>query len=132
MTKKSRFELGHLEKTRRSIYVFLRDQLEHKLISIALESPYRLCRVKDMPYPYVEPGDLKPKKKEFTKDSFVAQPFFIVFCEDAIDEVHQKYIRFSESNRVKKTTSSSYRTSGSSAPSTRRPGSSSAIRSSSS
>ena len=62
MTKKSRFELGHLEKTRRSIYVFLRDQLEHKLISIALESPYRLCRVKDMPYPYVEPGDLQRRR----------------------------------------------------------------------
>jgi hypothetical protein len=102
MDKKSRFELGRLEKIRRSIYVYLRDQLEYKLISIGLEGPYRLCRVRDMPYPYVEPGELRPKKKEFTKDSFVAQPYFIIFCEDAIDEIHQKYIRFSDSNRVRK------------------------------
>ncbi|HOS97929.1 MAG TPA: hypothetical protein PLR71_07200 [Deltaproteobacteria bacterium] len=102
MEKRSRFELGHLEKIRRSIYVYLRDQLEHRLILTALESPYRLCRVRDMPYPYVDPGDLKPKKKEFTKDSFVAQPFFIIFSEDAIGEVHQKYLRFSDSNKVRK------------------------------
>ena len=102
MDKKARFELGHIEKIRRSIYVYLRDQLERRLISIALETPYRLCRVKDMPYPYVEAGDLKPKKKEFMKDSFVSEPFIIIFCEDSIDEVHQKYIRFSESNRVRK------------------------------
>jgi len=102
MDKKSRFELGRIEKIRRSIYVFLRDQIERRLISLALETPYRLCRVKEMPYPYVEPGDLKPKKKEFLKDSFIAQPFFIIFCEDTIDEVHQKYIRFSESNKVRK------------------------------
>ena len=102
MDKKKRFELGYIEKIRRSIYVYLRDQLERRLISIALETPYRLCRVKDMPYPYVEAGDLKPKKKEFMKDSFVSEPFIIIFCEDSIDEVHQKYIRFSESNRVRK------------------------------
>jgi hypothetical protein len=103
MVKKSRFELSHTEKIRRSIYLFLRDQLEHRLVFIALENPYRLSRVKGMPYPYVEPGDLRPKKKEeFMKDSFVAQPFFIIFCEGTIDESHQKYIRFSEANRVKK------------------------------
>jgi len=102
MVKRSRFELGHIEKIRRSIYLFLRDQLEHRLVFTALEGPYRLSRVKGMPYPYVEPGDLRPKKKEFMKDSFVAQPFFIIFCEDTIDESHQKYIRFSDSNRVKK------------------------------
>ncbi|HPC47246.1 MAG TPA: hypothetical protein PLW83_04315 [Deltaproteobacteria bacterium] len=102
MVRRSRFELGHNEKIRRSIYLFLRDQLEHRLVSLALEEPYRLCKVKQVPYPYVEPADLRPKKKEFTKDFFVSQPFFIIFCEDVVDEAHQKYIRFSESNRVKK------------------------------
>ncbi len=104
MEKKSRFELGHIEKIRRSIYVYLRDELEHRLKSIALETPYHLCREKELSYPYVEPGELRPKKKEFLKESSVSQPFFIIFCEDTIDEAHQKYIRFSESNRVRKDT----------------------------
>ncbi|HHO76685.1 MAG TPA: hypothetical protein ENN05_09695 [Deltaproteobacteria bacterium] len=104
MEKKSRFELGHTEKIRRSIYVFLRDELERRLKSIALEEPYRACQEKNIPYPYVDSSELRPKKKEFSKESDEARPFFILFCEDTIDDIHQKYIRFSDSNRVRKDT----------------------------
>lgn len=104
MEKKSRFELGHTEKIRRSIYVFLRDELELKLKAIALEEPYRNCQEKNVPYLYVDSGELRPKKKEFSKESSLARPFFIVFCEDTIDDAHQKYIRFSDTNRVRKDT----------------------------
>lgn len=104
MEKKSRFELGHVEKIRRSIYVHLRDELERRLRSIALETPYRVCLENNVPYPYVEPAELRPKKKEFLKESEVSRPFIVIFCEDTIDDAHQKYIRFSESNRVKKDT----------------------------
>jgi hypothetical protein len=102
MEKKSRFELGHIEKIRRSIYVHLRDELERRILSIGLEAPYHLCLKENAPYPYVEPGDLRPKKKEFLKETSVARPFIIIFCEDTIDEAHQKYIRFSDANRVRK------------------------------
>ena len=102
MEKKSRFELGHTEKIRRSIYVFLRDELELKLKTIAMEGPYRRCQEKGIPYPYVDPSDLRPKKKEFSKENSLARPFFIIFCEDTIDASHQKYIRFSDTNRVRK------------------------------
>jgi len=101
---KSRFELGHTEKIRRSIYVFLRDELERRLKSIALEEPYLRCQEKKIPYPYVDSSEMRPKKKEFSKESSLARPFFIIFCEDTIDEIHQKYIRFSNSNRVRKDT----------------------------
>ncbi|MBN2297418.1 MAG: hypothetical protein JXM72_02430 [Deltaproteobacteria bacterium] len=104
MEKKSRFELGHTEKIRRSIYVFLRDELERRMKSIALEEQYRLCQEKKIPYPYVDSSELRPKKKEFSMESTEARPFFIIFCEDTIDEMHQKYIRFSDSNRVRKDT----------------------------
>ena len=104
MEKKSRFELGHTEKIRRSIYVFLRDELERRLKSIALEEPYLKCKEKKIPYPYVDSSEMRPKKKEFSKESTQARPFFIIFCEDTIDEIHQKYIRFSNSNRVRKDT----------------------------
>ncbi|HQG31645.1 MAG TPA: hypothetical protein PLA83_06935 [Deltaproteobacteria bacterium] len=104
MEKKSRFELGHTEKIRRSIYVFLRDELELKLKNIALEEPYRICMEKGIPYPYVDSSELRPKKKEFSKESSVARPFSIIFCEDTIDDSHQRYIRFSEFNRVRKDT----------------------------
>jgi hypothetical protein len=104
MEKKSRFELGHTEKIRRSIYVFLRDELERRLKAIALEEQYRRCKEKKVPYPYVDSSEMRPKKKEFSKESSEARPFFIIFCEDTIDEIHQKYIRFSDSNRVRKDT----------------------------
>ncbi len=104
MEKKSRFELGHTEKIRRSIYVFLRDELELKLKNMALEEPYRVCMEKGIPYPYVDSSDLRPKKKEFSKESSLARPFSIIFCEETIDDAHQKYIRFSEFNRVRKDT----------------------------
>ncbi|MBN1635486.1 MAG: hypothetical protein JW920_03170 [Deltaproteobacteria bacterium] len=102
--KNSRFELSHTDKVRRSIYVFLRDELERRLITIGLEEPYRTCLGKDICYPYVDPSEMKPKKKEFSKESLVAKPFFVIFTEDTIEEVHQKYIRFSESNKVRKDT----------------------------
>jgi hypothetical protein len=105
MEKRSRFELSHREKIRRSIYVHLRDELERRMLSIALETPYRLCREKKVSYPYVDSGELRPKKKkEFLRESSVARPFIIIFCEDSVDEIHQKYIRFSDSNRVRKDT----------------------------
>lgn len=104
MQKRSRFELGHTEKIRRSIYVFLRDELERKLKYIALENPYTTSQEKKIPYPFVDSSELRPKKKEFSKESPVAQPFFMIFCEDTIEEIHQKYIRFSEDNRIRKET----------------------------
>jgi hypothetical protein len=102
MDKRSRFELSHMEKIRRSIYVHLRDELERRMLSIALETPYRSCMENKVSYPYVDAGELRPKKKkEFLKESAVARPFIIIFCEDSVDAAHQKYIRFSESNRVR-------------------------------
>jgi hypothetical protein len=69
-----------------------------------MEEPYRKCQELGIPYPYVDSSDLRPKKKEFSKESSVARPFCIIFCEDTIDEAHQKFIRFSDSNRVRKDT----------------------------
>ncbi len=102
MQKNSRFELSHNDKIRRSIYVFLRDELERKLQSIALEEPYRDCQEKGVPYPYVDSSEMRPRKKEFAKESAESRPFFIIFCEDYIDPGHQKYIRFADSNKVRK------------------------------
>ena len=102
MQKNSRFELSHNDKIRRSIYVFLRDELERKLQSIALEEPYRDCQEKGVPYPYVDSSEMRPRKKEFAKESAESRPFFIIFCEDYIDPGHQKYIRFADSNKGRK------------------------------
>jgi len=103
--KKSRFELSYMETVRRSIYVFLRDELERRLRALALEIPYRTCRDnKCSAYPYVDPSDMKPKKKEFMVESSVIRPFIVVFCEESIDESHMKYIRFNDDNRIRKDT----------------------------
>ncbi|OPZ61034.1 MAG: hypothetical protein BWY87_00082 [Deltaproteobacteria bacterium ADurb.Bin510] len=101
--KNSRFELSHTEKIRRSIYVFLRDELERKLLSIAFLEPYRECHERRVAFPYVDPTELRPRnKREFGKESGEFRPFFLVFCEDHLNEAFQKYVRFNDSNKVKK------------------------------
>jgi hypothetical protein len=102
--KKSRFELSYLEMVRRSFYVFLRDELERRLKIITFEKPYKLCREKNVPYPSVDPSEMRPKKREFSRESSLARPYIVIFCEESIDESHQKYIRFSEDNRIRKDT----------------------------
>lgn len=102
--KKSRFELSYLEMVRRSFYVFLRDELERRLKIITFEKTHRLCKEKGIPYPYVDPSDMRPKKREFSKESAIARPYIILFCEESIGEAHQKYIRFSDDNRIRKDT----------------------------
>ncbi|MCD6569097.1 MAG: hypothetical protein J7L53_00135 [Deltaproteobacteria bacterium] len=100
--RKSRFELSHTEKVRRSIFIFLRDELERRLLSIAFVDTYRACEEKGIPYPFVDQKETRPKPKVFSKESLEFTPFFIIFCEDSIQEEHQKYIRFSDSNKVRK------------------------------
>ena len=65
-------------------------------------SPYQACLEKGLPYPYVDASELRPRKKEFSKESAETRPFFIIFCEDSVDDAHQKFIRFSEANKVRK------------------------------
>jgi len=99
---KSRFELSHTEKVRRSVFVFLRDELERRLLSIAFVDTYKTFKDKGIPYPFVGPKGMRPKPKIFSKESPDFTPFFVIFCEDAIQEEHQKYIRFSDANKVRK------------------------------
>lgn len=101
--KNSRFELSHTEKIRRSIYVFLRDELERKLLTVAFLQPYKACRERGVNFPYVDPAELRPRnKREFGKESGEFRPFFLVFCEDHLTEAFQKYVRFNDSNKVKR------------------------------
>jgi len=100
--KKSRFELSYLEMVRRSFYAFLRDELERRLKVITFDKIYKQCRDKSLTYPYVDPREMRPKKREFAKESSLALPYIIIFCEESISEAHQKYIRFSDDNRVRK------------------------------
>jgi len=101
--KNSRFELSHNEKVRRSIYVFLRDELERKLQTVAFHEPYKTCRERGVTFPYVDPAELRPRnKREFGKEFSEVRPFFLVFCEDHLTEAFQKYVRFNDSNKVRK------------------------------
>lgn len=100
--KKSRFELSYLEMVRRSFYVFLRDELERRLKNITFEKIYKQCKDDNTPYPYVDPREMRPKKREFAKESTLALPYIIIFAEETIDNAYQKYIRFSDNNKVRK------------------------------
>jgi hypothetical protein len=102
--KKSRFELSYLEMIRRSLYAFLRDELERRLKIITFDKIYKQCRDQCIAYPYVDPREMRPKKREFAKESSLTLPYIIIFCEESINAAHQKYIRFSDDNRIRKDT----------------------------
>ena len=61
--KKSRFELSYLEMIRRSLYAFLRDELERRLKIITFDKIYKQCRDQCIAYPYVDPREMRPKKR---------------------------------------------------------------------
>lgn len=98
-----RDELSLSERLRRSYYRLLRDELNQFLLDKALTSSYRNFASRNIPYPFVERRELKPRAR-IPKVEYEAQnSFLVIFLEDSIPPEHKKYIRFFDSNRTTKT-----------------------------
>ncbi len=97
-----RYHLSTRMKLRRSLYEVLRDQLDCKLIKLALVDSYKSFLEDGVEYPFVAKRELKPRARVAEKEFSNHNHFFIIFCEGTIPSIHKKYIRFFDNNKLTK------------------------------
>jgi len=100
---KIRDELSLSECLRRSYYKLLRDELSQFLLGKALVASYRNFIAREIPYPFVEMRELKPRARIPKQEYECQNSFLVIFLEDSIAPEHKKYVRFFDSNRATKT-----------------------------
>ena len=98
-----REELSHANRLRRSYYELLRDEMDQFIVEYALIDSYHKFLERDVPYPFVEKRELKPRALLPDVEYEPQNAFLVIFIEDSIPAAHKKYIRFFDANRTTKT-----------------------------
>jgi hypothetical protein len=94
--------LSRLNRLRRSVYEALRDELEEYLLQYGLVESYQNFADQNIPYPFVEKRELKPRARIPDVEYDLHNRFLVVFVEDRIPSAYKKYIRFFDQNKVTK------------------------------
>ena len=97
-----RHQLSLQDRFRRSIYEFLRDQMDVYLVKNALIDSYENFTQAGEPYPFVTKRELKPRARMPYKENVLHNQFLVLFCEGTIPRAYKKYIRFFDTNKVTK------------------------------
>jgi hypothetical protein len=97
-----REELSLKDRLRRSYYELLRDELDQFLLEYALTDSYKKFQEKNIPYPFVEKRELKPRARIPDLEYSAQNAFLLIFLEDSIPDAHKKYIRFFDVNKTTK------------------------------
>ena len=100
---KPRHALSREDRLRRSYYQVLRDELDQFVLNYSLVESYNNFLRLRTPYPFVELRELKPRARIPSVEFDAQNSFLIIFCEDAIDKKHKKYIRYFDANKTTKT-----------------------------
>ncbi len=95
--------LSHANRLRRSYYELLRDELDQFIVEYGLIESYQRFVECDIPYPFVEKRELKPRALLPDLEYEQQRAFLVIFVEDSIPATHKKYIRFFDVNRTTKT-----------------------------
>jgi len=95
--------LSRANKLRRSYYELLRDDLDQMVLSYGLIDSLKNFRLKDIPFPFVERRELKPRARIPGMEYDPVNSFLLIFAEDVIPPECKKYIRFFDVNKVTKT-----------------------------
>jgi len=98
-----RYELSRSEKLRRSYYKVLRDEMDQFVLQYCLIDSYFNFINQNVPYPFVETRELKPRARIPSTEFKAQNSFLILFLEDHIDDKHKKYIRYFDVNKTTKT-----------------------------
>ena len=98
-----REELSRANKLRRSYYELLRDDLDQLVLSYGLVDSLKNFRLKDIPFPFVERRELKPRARIPGMEHDSINSFLLIFLEDVIPPACKKHIRFFDVNKVTKT-----------------------------
>jgi hypothetical protein len=97
-----REELSLANKLRRSYYELLRDELDQLLLQYALIDSYFKFQEQQLPYPFVEKREMKPRARIPDQEYDRQNVFLVIFVEDCIPPEHKKYIRFFDVNKTTK------------------------------
>ena len=95
--------LSRQARLRRSYYEVLRDELDQFVLGYSLVGSYNNFARLRAPYPFVELRELKPRARIPSIEFDAQNSFLIIFCEDHIDKIHKKYIRYFDANKTTKT-----------------------------
>jgi hypothetical protein len=98
-----REELSRVDRVRRSYYELLRDDLDQFLLQYGLIDSYYNFRTRQLPFPFVEKRELKPRARIPDLEYESQNAFLLIFVENIIPDEHKKYIRFFDDNRTTKT-----------------------------
>ena len=97
-----REELSNAERLRRSYYELLRDELDQFILQYSLIDSYSNFCAHNIPYPFVEMRELKPRARIPNIEHEQQNAFLVIFLEDSIPATHKKYIRFFDVNKITK------------------------------
>ena len=100
---KYREELSQSDRIRRSYYELLRDELDHFLLQYTLIDSYNRFLSEQIPFPFVEKRELKPRALIPNQEYECQNAFLVIFVEDIVPSEHKKYIRFFDVNKTTKT-----------------------------
>lgn len=97
-----RERLSPSDRLRRSYYELLRDELDQFMVKYSLIDSYKNFIEKNIPYPFVEKRELKPRAIIPDFEYEAQNAFLVVFVEDSIPNEYKKYIRFFDVNKATK------------------------------
>lgn len=98
-----REELSQAEKLKRSYYEMLRDELDQFLIQYTLIDSYNNFISRQIPFPFVEKRELKPRGRIPDKEYESQNAALAIFVENTVRPEHKKYIRYFDVNKTIKT-----------------------------
>lgn len=98
-----REELSQINRLRRSYYELLRDELDQYILEYTLTNSYFRFAGQNIPYPFVEKRELKPRARIPSVEYPYHNTFLLIFVEDTVPAIHKKYIRFLKVNKTTKT-----------------------------
>ncbi len=87
-----RNELTWKEKTRRSLYECMRDELDKFLINQSLIKSFKSFLADGLEYPFAQRRELKPKAIITEKEYPQQAAFLIIFSEGVMTDAYKKYI----------------------------------------
>jgi hypothetical protein len=99
---KYREELSQADRIRRSYYELLRDELDHFLLQYALIDSYNNFVSEQLPFPFVEKRELKPRAIIPDQEYKCQNSFLLLFVENIVPSEHKKYIRVFDVNKTTK------------------------------
>ena len=81
-----REELSQADRIRRSYYELLRDELDQFLLQYALIDSYQNFTSQQLPFPFVEKRELKPRARIPDMEYGSQNAFLVVFVEDYVPD----------------------------------------------